>query len=210
MFPPSRSTSGRRRAARATSAALGVGLLVLGCTKTDDAKTPPPDKSETQGTTATGGAAFSLPKDPAAAIRSAGLPELSPERSRELAVVHDRAHLDVTINGEAVLVPSGIGVTPNKNLSPMHTTDDAGIVRIEAEKPDTFTIGQFFTEWGVKLDKNCLATFCTDDKNQLLGFVNGQLVPDPASIPITQNSEIVVWYGPKGTNPKVPATYRFT
>lgn len=185
-------------------------MLALGCTKTDNPNTAVPDKSETQGTTVTGGAAFALPKDAAAAIRQAGLPELSPERSRELAVVHNRAHLDVTINGQPVTVPSGIGVTANQNVSPMHTTDDSGIVRIESEKPDTFTIGQFFTEWGVNLDKNCLGTFCTDGTNQLLGFVNGQLVPDPASIPINDKSEIVIWYGPKGTNPKVPASYPFT
>ncbi len=199
----------RPRARRAVVVAACVGLAALGCTKTDDAKPPPPDKSETQGTTPTGGAAFALPKDPAAAIKAAGLPELSPERSRELAVVHDRAHLEVTINGQPVTVPSGIGITANKNLSPMHTTDESGVVRIEAEKPDTFTIGQFFTEWGVKLDKNCLGTYCTDEKNQLLGYVNGQLVPDPASIPISQHAAVVVWYGPKGTNPKVPASYAF-
>jgi hypothetical protein len=187
-----------------------LGVAAVGCTKPDDAKAPAPGKSETQGTTVSGGASFGLPKDPGAAIKAAGLPELSPERSQELAVVHDKAHLEVAINGQPVTVPNGIGVTTNKNLSPMHTTDDSGVVRVEAEKPDTFTIGQFFTEWGVKLDKNCLATFCTDDKNQLLGYVNGQLVPDPASIPISQHAAIVVWYGPKGTNPKVPATYAFT
>ena len=199
-----------RHGVRMVATAVLAGVLALACTKTDDAKPPPPDKSETQGTTVSGGAAFALPKDPAVAIKAAGLPEMTPERSQEVAVVHDTAHLDVTINGQSVAVPSGVGVTATKSRSPMHTTDDKGIVRIEAEKPDTFTIGQFFTEWGVKLDKNCLGTFCTDDKNQLLGYLNGQLVPDPASIPMSQQAQIVIWFGPKGTNPKVPSSYAFS
>ena len=76
------------------------------------------------------------------------------------------------------------------------------------EPPLTYSVGQFFTEWGVKFDKNCLATFCNDDKNQLLAFRNGEIVPDPASIPFAAGDQVSIWYGPRGANPKVPATYQ--
>jgi hypothetical protein len=60
----------------------------------------------------------------------------------------------------------------------------------------------------VKLDKNCVATYCTDDNNQLLGFLNGELVGDPASIPLTSHANVYLWFGKKGTNPKAP-TFEF-
>ena len=72
-----------------------------------------------------------------------------------------------------------------------------------------FTLGQLFTQWGVRLDKSCVATYCTGDPHQPLGFVNGQLVGDPASISFQENDQIVVWFGPRGTNPPVPVTYSF-
>ncbi len=203
MMP--RPKSNRRAGASALIFALVLGSAGVACAKNESGTpSPPTDGSENQGTTASGAATFALPKDPGAAIKASGLPELA----QESFVVHEHAHLDITVNGQAVTVPEGIGITKT-GISPLHTHDNLGIVHIEAEKPDSFTIGQLFTEWGVKLDKNCLGTYCTDDKNQLLGFVNGQLVPDPASIPISRHAEIVIWYGPKGSNPKVPATYEF-
>ena len=48
------------------------------------------------------------------------------------------------------------------------------------------------------------------DKNQLLGFLNGELVGDPASIPLNAHDQIVIWYGPKSAgNPTLPATTTF-
>jgi hypothetical protein len=54
-----------------------------------------------------------------------------------------------------------------------------------------------------------VATYCTDDQHQLLGMVDGQLVGDPASIAFADQDQIVVWFGPRGTNPSVPASYAF-
>jgi hypothetical protein len=113
------------------------------------------------------------------------------------------------VNGQPVTVPAQVGFTKS-GRSTLYTTDTTGILVLETDQPDkpeTFTVGQFFTEWGVRLDKNCMAAYCTDMQNQMLGYLNGQLVPDPASIPLTDQSQIEIWYGPKSTNPKPVATY---
>ena len=202
-----------RLALFATVAASLAVSGVAGCTKANDPSTSTPTTGPTQGTTASGAATFGLPRDPNTAIRLAALPEISTETPPPLSPLQ-LAHLDLSIAGQAVEVPVGIGVTKT-GRAPTYTQKPGGVIRIEPElkdplePPEVITIGQFFTAWGVKLEKNCQATYCTDANHQLLGYYRGQLVPDPASIPITDNAEIYIWYGPKGTSPKAPATFDF-
>jgi len=192
-----------RRAARTATALLAAVALsqtALGCAK---------NETTTTATTAAGsgtGAAFSLGKDAGAAIKAAGLPAMSSEGS----VAHYHAHLDVIVNGSPVTVPANIGIdASSRTISPLHTHTADGIVHIEAEQDANFTVGQLLVEWGVKLDKNCLATYCTDDKNQLLAFKNGKPEADPGGIVLKSHDEVVLWYGPKGTTPTVPASFEF-
>lgn len=196
--------------------AVGLGALVVVPVACGDSSADPDiadvnDPDAPPATAPNGAPAFPLTADPGAQIRAAGLREL-PEDA-EVTTTH--AHVDVIINGFVVEVPAGIGTTPSGS-SPLNTPDADGIVRIQTEisddpeeSPPTFTLGQLFTQWGVRLDKTCVAAYCTDDTQQLLGMVNGQLVGDPASIAFADQEQIVVWYGPRGTNPSVPASYDF-
>lgn len=212
-FAPDR---GPRRLGRRVAVAAGLALVLAAsaCGGSGNGAEVPDvnDPDAPPATAAGGGPEFPLPADPGAQIRAAGLRELPDDV--ELEVGH--AHVDVLINGYVVTVPAGIGETPS-GRSPLNTPADDGIVAMETEvlepdaeeEPPTFTLGQLFTQWGVRLDKSCVATYCTDDADQLLGFVNGQLVGDPASISFADGDQIVVWFGPRGTNPPVPATYAF-
>lgn len=196
---------------------VALGLLVvatLSCSRNPDAG-PSTDESTPPGTTASGAPSFELPKDPGKSMRAANLHEIAVEDAKVLY----RAHLDVIVNDKPVTIPAGLGINKTAT-SPVTTTDASGIVQINGDKtveeppekkdkPMTFRVGQLFAEWDVPLDKSCLATYCNDEGHQLLGFVNGQLVADPASIPFQADDQIVVWYGPKGSNPKVPASYTF-
>ena len=208
-------SDGRRRAVRAAvPLGLAVALTAASCGGSGNgAEVPDVNDPDGPPATAAGGAPeFPLPQDPGAQIRASGLREL-PEDA-EVAIAN--AHVDVLINDYVVTVPAGIGVTPS-GRSPLNTPADDGIVAMETEVPEAgseedppvFTLGQLFTQWGVRLDKNCVATYCTDETHNLLGFVNGQLVGDPASISFTDGDQIVVWFGPRGSNPPVPATYAF-
>jgi len=196
----------RARTTRTVLSALILTVLVA-CTNAADPNAQRNGENiVTNGTAKDGTPVFPLPEDPAAAIRQANLPELP----TEVTVYHIHAHVDLEINGHAVLIPADIGLTrkedggPITGFSPLHTHDTSGIAHIEAAKEDVFTVGQLFAEWGVKLDKSCVATYCTDADNQLLGFLNGELVGDPASIPLTSHANIYIWYGKKGVNPKAP------
>jgi hypothetical protein len=188
---------------------LAMVAFLAGCTRTSEPPSPSnPGNGPSVATNPDGGASFPLPTDAGDAIKRAGL-SLRDEKEA-LPDQQYRSHLDVFVNGKKVVVPANIGVDVEaKQHSPLHTLDDSGIVHGETDKDRVLRVGQFFQEWGITLDKNCLATFCADDHNQLLGFANGQLVPDPASIPFENRQEIVIWYGPKGTNPEIPVSFTF-
>ena len=190
---------GPRRRAAAVLFAVAALVPIAACSTNNSAMT-------TGNNGGGAGSAFALTTDAAAAIKAAGLPAMATEGS----VVHYHAHLDVIINGAAVTVPASIGIdSANRAISPLHTHTPDGVVHIEAEQDANFTVGQLLTEWGVKLDKTCIATYCTDDKSQLLAFKNGKADVDPPAITIKAHDEIVLWYGPKGGTPSVPSSYEF-
>jgi hypothetical protein len=193
---------GRRGAA---VLALVVAVLAGACNK-NETSSPNTPTNDPVATDATGSVSFPLPSDTPAAVKLAGLPMLG----QEMLDYHIHSHLDVVVDGKAVAVPANIGIdVEGGQISPLHTHDATGVIHIEAAKKDVFRVGQLFQEWGVTLNKTCLASFCADETHQLLGFDNGQLVPDPASIPFDEHAEIVIWYGPKGSNPQVPTSYSF-
>ena len=94
---------------------------------------------------------------------------------------HDHAHLDVIVDGRKVVVPGAIGLVepldrgacpqgPGSSAdcatghgyfaevanSPLHTHAPSGIVHIESDRLRAFTLGEFFDEWGVRLDARCV------------------------------------------------------
>ena len=95
-------------------------------------------------------------------------------------VRHDHVHLDLIVNGRKVLVPAGVGqaqpvdrgpcppgplfgdcathhiFTAAVATSPLHTHSASGLIHIEADRPGSFTLGEFFDEWGVRLNSSCI------------------------------------------------------
>lgn len=134
-------------------------------------------------------------------IAEAGLPALTSEGN----VVHFHAHLDVFDHGEAVKVPASIGIDlAAQRISPMHTHFDTGIIHVEAEADEPVTLGQFLTEWGVRVDDDCIGDVCPPEPIGL--YVNGQKQPGPVDeFVIKPNLEIALVLGaPPAT---IPATY---
>jgi hypothetical protein len=198
--PPQASTT----APAATGSSTTTSASKTSTTEGGDTSTTAKGKTSTTKASSNGPANFPPPKDPAGAIQDAGLPELTEEGS----IVHYHAHLDVIVNGEAVTVASQIGIAKT-TISPMHTHDKSGVVHIEADEDAEFTTRQFFTEWAVALDKDCVGDFCADDDHQLLGFVNGEQVDDPSAIVFTRHDEVVIWYGSSSDSADIPSSYDF-
>jgi hypothetical protein len=167
-----------------------------------------------------GAAPWPAPADPLRLTRAAGL---QPER-REMFTFHVHAHLDVFVNGKRVVVPAGIGInikdpgvkvfrnTPDGSkayggirlcatpcISPLHTHDNTGILHTESATAVPNRLGQFFTEWHVRLGRTCVGGYCRPSNIQF--YVNGnRYTGDPRAITLTDRKEIAIVIG---TPPKV-------
>ena len=167
------------------------------------------------------------PQDPLKLTVAAGL---KPER-KETLIHHVHSHLDVFVNGRHVPVPAGIGINIHDPgvkvftaadgskayggislcaqpcISPLHTHDDSGILHTESASSVPNRLGQFFTEWGVKLSRTCVGSYCHLAKPHV--YVNGRpFTGDPATIQLTDHKEIAIVIG---SPPKtIPASADFS
>src|SRR6185369_5291791 len=81
-------------------------------------------------------------------LTAIGLPALDAEGT----ALHIHQHLDIYVNGRRVPLPAGIGIDELDGfISPLHTHDTSGVIHVESPKVETFTLGQFFAVWGVRL-----------------------------------------------------------
>jgi hypothetical protein len=168
-------------------------------------------------------APWSAPGDPMALTCAAGL---VPEKA-EFLQYHVHAHLDVFVNGRPVLVPAGIGIDPanpavqtQKRLdgivvgaglsqecdqpciSPLHTHDLSGLLHTETKTPSPNQLGQFFTEWAVRLTPDCVGGYCKPAVPIKI-YVDGKVeVGDPTQIELSDLREIAIVIGtPPATIP---------
>jgi hypothetical protein len=143
---------------------------------------------------------------------------------------HDHLHIDVIVDGRRVKVPGGIGLAepvdggpcrdPRASAdcatgetifarvanSPLHTHASSGLVHIESDRDVPFTLGQFFDEWGVRFDAECLGAYCARRGEELRVYVNGrQVMGDPRNVALTEQQEIAVVFGDDFTS--VPSRY---
>jgi hypothetical protein len=172
----------------------------------------------------TGAVPWRAPIDPMRRTRLAGLvPEVN-----EHLTYHVHSHLDIFLNGSHVKIPAGIGIDtgdkavhsakipdgstayggirrcPRVCISPLHTHADLGVLHTETDKPVPNHLGQFFVEWGVRLDKSCVGGYCKPDSIRV--YVNGKrYLGDPRRILLADGTEIAIAIGslPK----KIPSVF---
>jgi hypothetical protein len=134
-------------------------------------------------------------------LRPSGLDALRMEGT----VLHHHEHLDLYVNGRAVTVPAFVGIDQEAGfLTELHTHDASGIIHVESPVQRSFTLGQFFCEWGVKLDTRCLGPY----RGTLAWWVNGRRMHgNPALLDLGQHQEIVIAAGRPPTT--VPSSYAF-
>ncbi len=203
--------------------AVGVAFLVLavaGCTDVHDDGTTPSSSTAAA-------LAWPAPPDPLDRTVAAGLtPEV-----KEFLTYHVHAHLDVFVDGKPITVPAGIGINVddpdvhrftetdgslsyggielcgNPCISPLHTHDATGILHTESSTPEPNTLGQFFTEWGVRLSGSCVEEYCSPEPIAI--YVNGTpYTQDPGAIGLTDHEEIAVVIGTPP--PQIPETADFS
>src|SRR2546423_3353425 len=200
---------------RIATRALIMVLLVLaataGCSSSSPSSSPPKATTPAQKAAMP----WPAPPDPMGLARKAGL---TPEDAERLEF-HVHAHLDVFIDGRQIFVPGGIGIDPSDPqvhsgtidgypayggitkpcakpcISPLHTHDATGVLHTESPTRKENTLGQFFIEWDVKLDANCVGAYCKP-ATPVAVYVNGEKFDgDPTTIPLSDHKEIAIAIG---------------
>jgi hypothetical protein len=215
-------------ALRATAIGLLAVLALAGCGGSGGSKSSSVDSdvcSQLGNAPAarTTKAPWPAPENPMALTCKAGL---VPEKA-EFLEYHVHAHLDVFVNGRPVLVPAGIGidvdnpgVKSERNssgmvtgagfvqcdepcISPLHTHDLSGLLHTETKTPSPNHLGQFFTEWAVRLTSDCVGGYCKPAVPVKI-YVNGKVESgDPTQIELSDLREIAIVIGtPPATIPK--------
>lgn len=184
-----------RSAQRTLSAAvLGTALVagMMGC------GSDPTGRAGASGQTSRGAAEldgtslppWSLPTDMPAQTASAGL-DLGPMGMAE----HYHPQLRIIIHGQDVPVAAGIGVdSATGAMSAVHTHEGDGTIHIEAAKSgDVFTLGQVFTQWGVKLTRTQIGGVRAKAGRAITVTSNGSpATGDPNELRLRPHQKIVV------------------
>jgi hypothetical protein len=152
---------------------------------------------------------------------------LTPELFEHLTY-HVHSHLDIFVNGRPIPIPAGIGINtrdpgvksgnlPDGSIgyggiercrlpciSPLHTHADYGLLHTETSTPSPNRLGQFFTEWAVRLDRRCVGGYCKPDS--IVVYVNGKRFSgNPRNILLANKTEIAIVIGrPPKT---IPSSY---
>jgi hypothetical protein len=127
-------------------------------------------------------------------------------QTSEQTIFHIHAHLTVFVNGSARQIPAGIGIpgaqTQNTAQGPfissgtcfywLHTHAADGIVHIESPVHRTFTLGDFFDEWGQPLGLNQVGPA----RGPVTAIYNGRHYRgDPRDIPLNTHAQIQLEVG---------------
>jgi hypothetical protein len=131
----------------------------------------------------------------------------------EQTLFHIHAHLAIFVNGQARQVPAAIGIpggraqqTPNGPFIAtgtcfywLHTHAADGIIHIESPVQRTYTLGEFFDEWGQALGPAQVGPAT----GRVVALYDGKVYQgDPRDIPLTAHAQIQLDIGTPLTAPQ--------
>ena len=126
--------------------------------------------------------------------------------SSEQTLFHIHAHLTIFVDGSPRQVPAGIGIPgaqeQNTPAGPfvdrgtcfywLHTHAADGIIHIESPIQRTYTLGDFFDEWGQPLSPTALGPV----KGRVVALYDGKrYVGNPRDIPLNAHAQIQLEVG---------------
>ncbi len=90
--------------------------------------------------------------------------------SAQGGALHIHQYLDLYVNGQQVTANPGIGLVNSANcLYPLHVHDnEPNVIHNETDQQNvSFTLGQFFDIWGVKLSSSQIGNYKVDSSHKL-------------------------------------------
>jgi hypothetical protein len=113
--------------------------------------------------------------------------------------------------GKPVPLPANIGVDAAKGPeSSMHTHDRAGIIHMEAPHPYNYTLGDFFSVWGVKFGPAQVGGLKGYGGDHLHFYLNGRPLSNPAALLLHKGDSVVIGYSRDSSFPHKPGTILLT
>jgi len=133
-------------------------------------------------------------------MRVLGLPRPASEKFH----IHELLH--IYDDGLLVEVPGDIGIDESQHVeSALHThVDSPGVIHMEADRPFSATLGEFFDVWGLALGPDHIGGLTATNDKPLHVFVNGRPITDPAAHVLKKNDNIVIAYGSLDGVPLIP------
>jgi hypothetical protein len=120
----------------------------------------------------------------------------------EQLVYHIHAHLAIYVNGAARVIPEGIGIMPpraeqSSSEGPfvtsgscfywLHAHTGDGIIHIESPTQRTYTMGDWFDVWGIRLDSSHVGPA----SGTVIAYLDGQRYSgDVRAIPLNAHNLI--------------------
>ena len=127
-------------------------------------------------------------------------------QTAEQTIFHIHSHLTIFINGTQRQIPAGVGLPGSRTVQSqqgqvaqgesclywLHTHAPDGIIHVESPIHRTYTLGNFFDEWGQTLGPSNLGPV----KGHVVAIYNGQLYKgDPRDIPLNAHAQIQLEVG---------------
>jgi hypothetical protein len=117
-------------------------------------------------------------------------------QASEQTIFHIHAHLTIFVNGSARRLPADVGIPAHAQNGPclywLHTHAPDGVIHIESPVRRTYTLGDFFDEWGQPLgpDRAGPAT------GPVIAIYNSQRYEgNPRDIPLNAHAQIQLEIG---------------
>lgn len=93
----------------------------------------------------------------------------------EESPVHYHFFLKITHMGKPYTLPDNIGISEDGCMQPLDTHDGSqGKVHIHYHEPYPFTVGDFFTVWGVIFNKDQFGSTIASERRKITMKVNGK------------------------------------
>lgn len=121
---------------------------------------------------------------------------------------HIHPFVHITIDGEAALIPTNVGIDPSlwrdhsldgygmmASMSPLHTHDTTGKIHVESRVTRDYTLGDFFRVWGESFDGQQVLGHAATGDHAVWMVVDGSEVPPSSTLVLRDGMQIGIVCG---------------